>query len=149
MRLAGPDQIPWEEGTEILNMSATGLAFTAPSDLCPVVGEVVKVQFDVPGSSGMAAYALVTRVEPNTRSRSSSSQSTMLVATQFIQLDTPQKLHLAHGLGKKLRDALPDPNELLIPPKGRKRWMAYLGFGFVLLLLWIGLFLLIYNPEKF
>lgn len=145
IRLAGPNQVPWEEGTEIRNMSTSGLAFTAPADLCPVVGELVKVQFEVPGTSNMAAFALVTRVEPNHGSQPMGQGATMLVATQFVQMDTPQKLHLAQGLGQKLKAALPDPNEILVPPKGRKRMLMYLGFATALMLLWLGLFFLIYK----
>lgn len=143
IRLAGPNQVPWEEGTEVVNMSTTGLAFTAPSDLCPVVGEVVKVQFDVPGATGMAAFALVIRVEPK-NAKGEKSTSTMLVATQFVQMDTSQKLHIAQGLGKKLASKIKDANEILVSANPRKKMFYYVGIVFVLLLLWLGLFFLIY-----
>ncbi|RYZ81252.1 MAG: PilZ domain-containing protein, partial [Proteobacteria bacterium] len=50
IRVAGPRQVPWEEGTEIKNVSLTGLAFTAPGDLCPILGEIIKIQFLIPGA---------------------------------------------------------------------------------------------------
>jgi len=58
IRVAGPKQTPWEEGTEIRNVSLTGLAFTAPDDLCPLLGEVIKIQFTPPGSKQMACYKM-------------------------------------------------------------------------------------------
>lgn len=155
IRLAGPNQVPWEEGTEITNMSASGLAFTAPADLCPVVGEIVKVQFDVPGSTAMAAYALVTRVEPKAMRATAAgntaedfgrtSGGTMVVATQFVQMDTSQKLHMAQGLGKKLRDAT-DGDTITISRFDRKKAFTYAGLGLVLLLLWVGLFFIWHQP---
>lgn len=97
IRLAGPQQSPWEEGTEIQNISLTGLAFTAPADLAPVIGEVVKIQFAAPQKSQMACFGLVTRLEQT-------DSTTTLVATQFLKLDLPQRLYLAHALSQKLRE---------------------------------------------
>jgi hypothetical protein len=57
IRVAGPHQTPWEEATEIQNISLTGLAFTAPAELCPLIGEIVKIQFEVPGSAQTALIA--------------------------------------------------------------------------------------------
>lgn len=97
VRVAGPRQLPWEEGTEIRNISLTGLVFTAPSDLCPIVGEVIKIQFEVPNKSQMACYGLVTRLEPLGRTQ-------MLVGVQFQKLEMPHRLVLLQGLAQKLKD---------------------------------------------
>lgn len=94
VRVAGPKQVPWEEGTEILNISLTGLAFTAPTDLCPVLGEVIKIQFVPPGSKQMACYAIVTRLD-------SKNNETTLVGVHFYKLDMNQRVVLAQGLAKK------------------------------------------------
>jgi hypothetical protein len=99
IRVAGPRQMPWEEGTEIKNISLTGLAFTAPSDLCPLLGEVVKIQFEVPGSDPMACYAVVTRIDPLKSQK-------MLVGVHFYKLEMAQRIALAQGLSLKLRDQL-------------------------------------------
>lgn len=97
IRVAGPRQMPWEEGTEIRNISLTGLAFTAPSDLCPLLGEVIKIQFEVPGSKAMACYAVVTRIDPLKGQK-------MLVGVHFYKLEMPQRIALAQGLSRKLKD---------------------------------------------
>lgn len=97
VRVAGPQQIPWEEDTEIKNVSLTGLAFTAPDDLCPVLGEVIKVQFVVPGAQQMACHAIVTRLEPD-------KSHTILVAVHFYKLEMAHRIVLAQGLAKKVKN---------------------------------------------
>ncbi len=97
IRVAGPRQIPWEEGTEIQNISLSGLAFTAPNELCPVVGEFIKIEFTVPGKPQMACHGLVIRLEPH-------GKSEMLVGIQFQQLEMPHRIVLLQGLAQKLKD---------------------------------------------
>lgn len=97
VRVAGPQQLPWEEDTEIKNVSLTGLAFTAPDDLCPVLGEVIKVQFVVPGAQQMACHAIVTRLEPD-------RSHTILVAVHFYKLEMAHRIVLAQGLAKKVKN---------------------------------------------
>ncbi|MBL7544207.1 MAG: PilZ domain-containing protein [Bdellovibrionaceae bacterium] len=97
VRVAGPQQLPWEEDTEIKNVSLTGLAFTAPEDLCPVLGEVIKVQFIVPGAQQMACHAIVTRLEPD-------KSHTILVAVHFYKLEMAHRIVLAQGLARKIKN---------------------------------------------
>lgn len=97
IRVAGPRQIPWEEGTEIRNVSLTGLAFTAPDDLCPVLGEVIKIQFQVPGERQMASHGIVTRLDTE-------SPGVTLVGVHFYKLDMAHRIVLAQGLSKKFRE---------------------------------------------
>ena len=96
IRVAGPRQVPWEEGTEITNVSLTGLAFFAPEDLCPVLGEVIKIQFLVPGSKQMACFGIVTRLDPEPKDR-------ILVGVHFYKLEMAHRIVLAQGLAKKLK----------------------------------------------
>ncbi|MES3036272.1 MAG: PilZ domain-containing protein [Bdellovibrionota bacterium] len=119
VRLSGPHRTPWEEGTEIRNVSLTGLAFTAHDDLCPQLGEVIKIQFTVPGGKQMACYGLVTRIDPLTRKRDMhedifSKSSKKLVGLHFYKLDLPQRVALAQGLTKKVKNGNFDPG-LLTP----------------------------------
>ncbi|KYG62610.1 hypothetical protein AZI87_15040 [Bdellovibrio bacteriovorus] len=97
IRVAGPKQVPWEEGTEIKNVSLTGLAFTAPDDLCPLLGEVVKIQFVPPGAKQMACYGIVTRLE-------NISESRTLVGVHFYKLEMSQRIVLAQGLARKFKE---------------------------------------------
>jgi len=97
IRLAGPKNIPWEEGTDIKNISLTGLVFTAPSDLCPSIGEFIKIEYTIPGSQKMAAHAMVTRLEEM-------SPSKTLVGVKFFRLELAQRVILAQSLALKLRE---------------------------------------------
>lgn len=97
VRVAGPKQTPWEEGTEIKNISLTGLAFTAPDDLCPLLGEVIKIQFTPPGSRQMACYAIVTRLDNISAAR-------VLVGVHFYKLEMSQRIVLAQGLARKFKE---------------------------------------------
>ena len=99
IRIAGPRQIPWEEGTEIRNVSLTGLAFTAADDLCPLLGEVIKIQFSVPGGRQMACHAIVTRLENDLQ-----NLKQMLVAVHFYKLEMAHRVVLAQGISKKFKD---------------------------------------------
>lgn len=97
VRVAGPKQVPWEEGTHIKNVSLTGLAFTAPEDLCPLLGEVIKIQFTPPGSRQMACYGIVTRLD-------NVSKDTTLVGVHFYKLEMAQRIVLAQGLARKFKE---------------------------------------------
>jgi hypothetical protein len=97
IRVAGPNQIPWEEGTEIKNISLTGIAFTVPLDLCPSIGEFIKIQYSAPGAQQMACYALVTRIEDY-------SQNLTLVGVKFYRVDLAHRVLLAQSLALKLKD---------------------------------------------
>jgi hypothetical protein len=103
IRVSGPRQIPWDEATEIKNISVSGLAFTAPAELCPIVGEYIKIEFHVPGngpgSGPMACQGLVVRLETR-------KPSTILVGIQFKKLELPQRLALAQALAAKLREQM-------------------------------------------
>lgn len=136
VRIAGPKQIPWEEGTEIKNISLTGLAFTAPDDLCPLLGEVVKIQFITPGSKQMACYAIVTRLDDVSESRT-------LVGVHFYKLEMSQRIVLAQGLARKFKDTQ-ERNQIdhllnRSPSKFSLTHFPQLTMMFFLGLLWCGI----------
>ncbi|WP_413288586.1 PilZ domain-containing protein [Bdellovibrio sp. HCB337] len=97
IRVAGPRQVPWEEGTEIKNVSLTGLAFVAPEDLCPILGEIVKIQFQPPGAKQLASYAIVTRLDPL-------EDGKILVGLHFYKMEMGHRVALAQGLARKLKE---------------------------------------------
>src|SRR4051812_43426462 len=97
VRVAGPRQTPWEEGTEIKNVSLTGLAFVAPDDLCPVLGEIIKIQFIAPGGQQMASHAIVTRLD-NIEGKK------ILVGLHFYKMEMGHRVALAQGLARKIKE---------------------------------------------
>ena len=97
VRVAGPRQTPWEEGTEIKNVSLTGLAFIAPDDLCPVLGEIIKIQFIAPGGKQMASHAIVTRLDTIDAKK-------ILVGLHFYKMEMGHRVALAQGLARKIKE---------------------------------------------
>ena len=97
IRVAGPLQTPWEEATEIQDISLTGLAFAAPIELCPIVGEFIKVQFALPQAAQMACFGLVTRLERT-------SESMMLVGIEFRKLELAHRIVLTQSLARKIKE---------------------------------------------
>ena len=97
IRVAGPHQTPWEEGTQIKNVSLTGLAFTAPDDLCPLLGEVIKIQFTPPGGKQMACYAIVTRLDEMPEHR-------VMVGVHFYKLEMAHRISLAQSLARRFKE---------------------------------------------
>ncbi|MFN3697044.1 MAG: PilZ domain-containing protein [Pseudobdellovibrio sp.] len=95
VRFSGAERFSWEEKTELMNISLTGLSFTAPQDLSPQIGEIIKIQFEVPGSEMMACYAIVTRI-----AEYSSFENE--VAVHFYKLDRVQRINLVQGLAQKI-----------------------------------------------
>lgn len=128
IRVAGPRQVPWEEGTEIKNVSLTGLAFTAPEDLCPLLGEFIRIQFSVPAGKQMACHAIVTRLEEH-------SPGVMLVAVHFYKLEMHHRIMLAQGLARRFRDQLAKKNRSEVSERGA--WRHFLSFSLMLVSLWL------------
>ena len=96
IRLSGAEQLSWEENTELRDVSLTGLSFTAPQDLSPQIGEVIKIQFSVPGSQQMACYAVVIRIEKL-------GLLDNLIGVHFYKLDRTQRLNIVQGLSPKIK----------------------------------------------
>lgn len=98
IRLSGAERRSWEENTEIKDISLTGLSFTASADLSPQLGEIIKIQFSVPGSEQMACYAVVIRID-------AVSEFDNVIGVHFYKLDRVQRLNLVQGLAHKIQKA--------------------------------------------
>lgn len=95
IRFSGAERLPWEEKTELRNVSLTGLSFVCASDLSPQLGEIIKIQFAVPGAESMACYAIVIRI-------SAEGPHANEVAVHFYKLDRIQRINLVQGLANKM-----------------------------------------------
>lgn len=100
IRYSGHERLPWEENTEVKNISLTGLSFVAPVDLSPILGEIIKIQFAVPGGQQMACYAVIIRLDAQ-------NEYENLVAVHFYKLDRLQRLNLLQGLTQTLKTEEP------------------------------------------
>ncbi len=114
VRLSGAEQLAWEESTELHDVSLTGLTFTAPQDLSPQIGEVIKIQFTVPGSEQMACYAVVIRIEKT-------GELENLIGVHFYKLDRLQRINIVQGLALKIKKR---PEDLL--SQNQKPMWSYL-----------------------
>ncbi len=97
IRFTGPDRTPWDETTEIRNISLSGLAFTVPPGIEPRMKEILALEFEVPGQEDyMACHAQVVRLERVSDQRT-------LVSVRFFELTANQKFFLLSGLLNKLK----------------------------------------------
>ena len=80
----------------LVNVSETGLAFTADASLELELGEFLMVEFTVPGSQQMACHAKIVRLEEDF------APGQVLLGIQFKELLNSHKSNLAKGLKKKL-----------------------------------------------
>ena len=90
------NNLQWEEKITISDLSMTGLSFTTPQDLAPLLNEVIKIQFTVPNAEQMACYAQVVRVQEN------QSKFEREIAVKFFNLDRLQRINLMQGLSAKM-----------------------------------------------
>ncbi len=91
IRYSGAGRHSWEEKTELKNISLTGLSFTAPIDIKPQLGEIIRIQFQVPSSESMACHAIVTRIE-------NINDYECEIAVHFYKLERTQRIALVQGL---------------------------------------------------
>lgn len=119
IRYSGSERWPWEEKTEIQNISLSGLSFVAPNDLSPKIGEIIKIQFSVPGSQQMACYAVVIRID-------SSNEYDNLIAVHFYKLDRAQRINLLQGLNQKFSIQQKNQTRHL---NNLEKFIAFVGFA--------------------
>lgn len=127
IRFSGAERLPWEEKTELRNVSLTGLSFVCASDLSPQLGEIIKIQFAVPGSETMACYAIVIRIAPEDSYANE-------VAVHFYKLDRIQRINLVQGLAQKM-----DTKNFRVTSDGKKitDHFFYLTLMFFSILSWL------------
>lgn len=128
IRYSGAERLPWEEKTELRNVSLTGLSFICASDLSPKLGEIIKIQFAVPGSETMACYGIVIRI-------SNDDDYSSEIAVHFYKLDRIQRINLVQGLAQKL-----DSKPYRVARKQQKVFsehLLYLTLMFFSILSWL------------
>lgn len=122
IRYSGAGRHSWEEKTELKNISLTGLSFTAPIDIKPQLGEIIRIQFQVPGSESMACHAIVTRIE-------NINSFECEIAVHFYKLERLQRIALVQGLTIKNMGKT-DYSELS-ETENRQKWQRLLKVSFV------------------
>lgn len=98
--------------TRFLNVSETGLAFLIERSSAPTIGELIKIEFAVPGGEQIAWFAKVIRLEeysPNawwTHQDSLDHHRDVLVGIQFHQLPDAHRQSIRVHLQAKFREVL-------------------------------------------
>lgn len=100
--------------TEFLNISASGLAFTCERRNLPRMGEVIKVEFPIPGHERMAWYARVVRIEERDYEEfvfeDEGGQATrkvprgFIVAVAFLDLPDGHARGITEGLSRRFAE---------------------------------------------
>jgi hypothetical protein len=100
--------------TEVVNISESGMAFTIDDSTVPHIGEIIKVEFPVPGEDRVAWFARVVRIEErdyesrwydeHTQDASSVRPAGVIVAVKFLDLPEAHRLSIRKGLQSKLGD---------------------------------------------
>lgn len=90
MRYAGMETRGISLKAQILNLSTTGLAFIVDSKHAPSIGEMLKLEFSLPGGRQIAWFATVVRLErKNEWSPEFGRREYTLVGLRFRQLPAP------------------------------------------------------------
>jgi hypothetical protein len=93
-----------KHATQVANISETGLAFVAKDYEAPSIGEMIKVEFTVPGEGKMAWFAKVVRVEEYYDVRwwdpqdEFESPSEVMVAVKYVDMPEKHKAVIHRGL---------------------------------------------------
>lgn len=102
----GPDHV---YTTRFVNVSETGIAFLVDRDLAPHLGDVIKLEFTVPGNGQIAWFARVVRMEEfesggwKPRHRRSDE---ILVGVHFLDLPEGHRRDIRKGLEDQFLKAL-------------------------------------------
>lgn len=97
--------------TQLINLSTSGAAFLAPRHECPMVGEVLKVEFPIANGESIAWWGRVVRVEEHARKlwwkakNKVAVPDTLMVAITFQDLPAGHIKTIEKGLKQKWRES--------------------------------------------
>lgn len=112
--------------TKILNVSETGIAFLVYKSTAPQIGDLIKIEFPVPGAEQIAWWARVVRMEEHASSPwwsetdEGSSSTEIIVGVNFE--------HLPHGHRKEIQQGLYKRYQAVIQEHRRQRREALRDF---------------------
>ncbi len=98
--------------TRFVNVSETGLAFVVDQSQSPKMGEIIKLEFPVPGGEQVAWFGKVTRLEqifdrPWWAERNAAHKpEDVLVGVQFVDLPDGHRENIRAHLHQRFRDLL-------------------------------------------
>ncbi|MCB0363302.1 MAG: PilZ domain-containing protein [Bdellovibrionales bacterium] len=98
--------------TILLNLSETGLAFLVETKSAPPIGDVIRIEFSIPGGDHLAWFAKVVRLEEPTRKMlwhqppDLKIEEHLIVGVRFQDLPAAQQKLIRLNLNKKFNEIL-------------------------------------------
>lgn len=113
LRFAYQDDRSHSYSTQFINLSETGMAFSIDRETAPHIGDIIKVEFPIPGHSQVAWFARVIRIEEYSPDKDRNlyhqdSEDLVLVGIKFHDLPPGHRKAIREGLNKKFNDLLID-----------------------------------------
>ena len=106
MRYAGMDERGSSARARVRDLSATGISIVVASDLAPKIGEMLKIEFGLPGGRQVAWFATVVRVEhKNEWDPDLGDREFTLVGLRFRQLPAPFRAAIRRSLNDRSKGA--------------------------------------------
>lgn len=115
---AHKEQVGVKYPTKILNVSETGIAFLVYKSTAPRIGDVIKIEFPVPGAEQIAWWGHVVRLEEYTdepwwsETDETSSSTEILVGVSFHHLPEGHRKEIRDGLWKRYQDLIQEHRRL-------------------------------------
>ncbi len=97
--------------TTLVDLSKTGLAFLIEREDAPLLGDLIKVEFAIPGGEQMAWWARVVRCEEHTKKiwwmrENPDFQDLIMIGVQFQNLPQMQQSHIQSNLDVRLKELM-------------------------------------------
>lgn len=93
---------------EIYDVSYSGIAFRISSDLSPEIGELVAIEFQLPGAPRMAWYAQVMRLEIEHTSHDPEHHSLIKVGAKFMDIPVLRRKQMEKHIDRLLENVHKD-----------------------------------------
>jgi len=104
MRFAGMAKAAYSSRARVHDLSSTGISFTVDPKEAPASGDMLKIEFGLPGSRQVAWFAEVVRVEARHEwDPELGDRKFTLVALRFRQLPAPFAKAIQKSLGPRLK----------------------------------------------
>lgn len=156
LRFASRKESNRSYSTQFVNMSETGLAFLIDRDCVPHLGDIIKVEFPVPGGSQIAWWARVVRIEEYkgarwwSKDKNFTGYENVLVGIQFLELPEGHRQMIREGLEQKyaeIRMLRRKRHALALLEYTKDNYKSLLMF-FVLALVTVGILYLLSRPTE-
>ncbi len=120
--------------TTFVNLSRTGLAFLIERDMAPQLGDLIKVEFQVPAGTQIAWWARTVRIEEYSKQiwwirEDPAFRDLILIGLEFQELPEGHQLEIQRGLDIRFREMLADYRREQV--RRLWSWVQFRGWKYV------------------